>query len=107
MNMPNTGATGKMHMPNTGATGEVDINAQLKYLREQVDRLLTDYGAPRLAEVAEQLSEVMDRAEKVAKRGYVVARDNVGTVSERVKEQPVAAVLIAAAVGFILGRMFR
>ncbi len=96
-----------MDMPNTGASGEMDINAQLKYLREQVDKLINERAMPRLAEVADQLTEVMDRAEDVAKRGYNVARENVDAVSERVKEQPMSAVLVAAVAGFLLGRMFR
>jgi ElaB/YqjD/DUF883 family membrane-anchored ribosome-binding protein len=62
---------------------------------------------PRLAEVADQLSEVVDRAEEVAKRGYNVARENVDAVSDRVKEQPLTAVMIAAVAGFLVGRMFR
>ena len=92
-----------MDLPNT----EMDMNAQLKYLREQVDKLINERAMPRLAEVADQLSEVMDRAEDVAKRGYSMARENVDTVSERVKEQPIAAVMIAAMAGFLLGRMLR
>ena len=94
-----------MDMPN--ATVDIDINAQLKYLREQVDKLINERAMPRLAEVADQLSEAMDRAEDVAKRGYNMARENVDTVSEHVKEQPIAAVMIAAMAGFLLGRMFR
>jgi ElaB/YqjD/DUF883 family membrane-anchored ribosome-binding protein len=96
-----------MDMPNTGASSEMDMGAQLKYLREQVDKLISERAMPRLAEVADQLTEVMDRAEDVAKRGYNVARENVDAVSERVKEQPMSAVLIAAVAGFLLGRMFR
>jgi ElaB/YqjD/DUF883 family membrane-anchored ribosome-binding protein len=93
-----------MDMPNTG---ELDINAQLKYLREQVDKLINERAMPRLAEVADQLSDVMDRAEDVAKRGYNMARENVDTVSEHVKEQPMTAIMVAAMAGFLVGRMFR
>jgi ElaB/YqjD/DUF883 family membrane-anchored ribosome-binding protein len=96
-----------MDMPNAPASGEIDISAQLKYLRDQVDRLLTERAVPRLAEVADQLSEVVERVEQVAKRGYAVARENVDTVSERVKEQPITALIIAAMAGFLVGRMFR
>ena len=95
-----------MDMPNS-STGEMDINGQLKYLREQVDRLINDRAMPRLAEVADQLSDVVDRAEDVARRGYNAARENVDAVSERVKEQPISAVLVAAIAGFLVGRMFR
>ena len=95
-----------MDMPNT-ASGEMDINAQLKHLREQIDKLLNERAVPRLAEVADQLSEVVDRAEEVARRGYNAARENVDAVSERVKEQPLTAIVIAAVAGFVLGRMFR
>jgi ElaB/YqjD/DUF883 family membrane-anchored ribosome-binding protein len=96
-----------MDMPNTSASAETDINAQLKHLREQIDKLLNERAVPRLAEVADQLSEAVDRAEEVARRGYNVARENVDAVSERVKEQPLSAVLIAAVAGFLVGRMFR
>jgi ElaB/YqjD/DUF883 family membrane-anchored ribosome-binding protein len=93
-----------MDMPNAS---EMDVNAQLKYLREQVDKLISERAMPRLAEVADQLSEAVDRAEDVARRGYKMARENVDTVSEHVKEQPIAAVVIAAMAGFLVGRMFR
>jgi ElaB/YqjD/DUF883 family membrane-anchored ribosome-binding protein len=96
-----------MDMPNTTGASEMDINAQLRYLREQVDKLINERAMPRLAEVADQLSEVVDRAEDVAKRSYNMARQNVDAVSERVKEQPMSAILIAAAAGFLVGRMFR
>jgi ElaB/YqjD/DUF883 family membrane-anchored ribosome-binding protein len=96
-----------MDMPNPSASSEMDIDAQLKYLREQVDKLISERAMPRLAEVADQLSEAVERAEDVAKRGYKVARENVDTVSERVKEQPITAIIIAAMAGFIVGRMFR
>jgi ElaB/YqjD/DUF883 family membrane-anchored ribosome-binding protein len=96
-----------MDMPNTGARGEMDINAQVEYLRDQVDKLINERAMPRLAEMTDRLSEVMNRAEEVARRGYSVARDNVDTVSDRVKEQPMAAIIIAAIGGFLLGRMLR
>ena len=95
-----------MDMP-TGASSEMDSNAQIQYLREQVDKLINERAMPRLAEVANQLSEVMNRAEDAARRGYNVARANVDTVSDRVKEQPISAVVIAAVAGFLLGRMVR
>ena len=94
----------QMDMPNTG---DIDIQAQLKYLREQIDRLINERAMPHLSEMADQLSTLVNRAEEVAKRSYDAARSNVDTVSDHVKEQPVAAVLIAAAAGFLLGRMFR
>jgi len=94
-----------MDMPNSAT--DTDIGAQLKYLREQVDKLINERAVPRLSEMADQLSEMLSRSEEVARRGYSAARENMDAVSDRVKEQPISAILIAAAAGFLIGRMSR
>jgi ElaB/YqjD/DUF883 family membrane-anchored ribosome-binding protein len=73
--------------------GEADIQAQLKRLRAQVDEMLGTKLTPHVEEMARQ--------------GVEYAREHVQAVSNRVREQPIGAVLIAAAAGYLLGRVFR
>ena len=66
-----------------------DAAAQIARLREQVEALMRERVRPVVAEAADAMHE---HAEAVA---------------GRVREQPLLAVLIAAAVGYVLGRATR
>jgi len=66
-----------------------DIAAQIARLREQMEALMRDRINPAMAEAADAMQE---HAEAVA---------------GRVREQPLLAVLIAAAIGYVLGRTTR
>ena len=66
-----------------------DTAAQIARLREQVEALMQDRVKPAVAEAADAMHE---HAEAVA---------------GKVREQPLLAVLIAAAVGYVLGRATR
>lgn len=77
-----------------------DATAQIARLREQVEALMKDRVTPALAEAA-------GRAENAMYGAAGVVRDQADAISGRVKEQPLTAILIAAAVGFVLGRAMR
>lgn len=86
----------------TDAIGDTQasVNDQITQLRRQVEKLISERAAPYIAEVA-------GKAEDVARRGYDSARENVDAVSNRVKDQPLTAVVIAGVAGFLLARLFR
>ena len=78
-----------------------DANTQIARLREQVEALMKDRVTPAVAEVA-------GRAE-TAVYGAAPAwlRDQAEAISGRVRDQPLVAILVAAGVGFVLGRAMR
>jgi ElaB/YqjD/DUF883 family membrane-anchored ribosome-binding protein len=77
-----------------------DATAQIARLREQVEALMKDRITPAVADAA-------GRAENAMYGAAGAVRDQAEAVSGRVREQPLVAVLIAAAVGFVLGRAMR
>jgi ElaB/YqjD/DUF883 family membrane-anchored ribosome-binding protein len=77
-----------------------DAQAQIVRLREQVEALMKDRVTPAVAEFA-------GRAESAVHSASGVVRDQAQVVSGRVKEQPLTAILIAAAVGWVVGRAMR
>jgi ElaB/YqjD/DUF883 family membrane-anchored ribosome-binding protein len=77
-----------------------DAQAQIARLREQVEALMKDRVTPAVADFA-------GRAESAVHTASGAVRDQAQVVSGRVKEQPLIAVMIAAAVGWIIGRVMR
>ena len=77
-----------------------DAKEQIAKLREQVDYLMRDRVTPTLSDAA-------DRAQYAAKQAQGVARDQAEALSSRVKEQPLLALVIAAAAGYLIGRIAR
>jgi ElaB/YqjD/DUF883 family membrane-anchored ribosome-binding protein len=77
-----------------------DAQAQIVRLREQVEALMKERVTPAVAEIA-------GRAESAVHSASGVVRDQAQVVSGRVKEQPLTAILIAAAIGWIVGRAMR
>jgi ElaB/YqjD/DUF883 family membrane-anchored ribosome-binding protein len=82
------------------ATGLGDAHAQIARLREQVEALMRDRVTPAVTEAA-------GRAEAALHGAADTMRGQVETVTGKVREQPLLAVLIAAAIGFALGRVTR
>jgi ElaB/YqjD/DUF883 family membrane-anchored ribosome-binding protein len=78
----------------------LDTNVQIARLREQVEALMKDRVTPALADAA-------GRAESAVYGSAGVVRDQADAVSGKVREQPLLAILIAAAAGFVLGRTIR
>jgi ElaB/YqjD/DUF883 family membrane-anchored ribosome-binding protein len=88
-----------------------DAQAQIARLRQQVEGLMRDRVQPTVSDYAGRANEAMGSASS-AMRGAVdsasgVVRDQAEMVSGRVKEQPLVALLIAATVGWIIGRVMR
>jgi ElaB/YqjD/DUF883 family membrane-anchored ribosome-binding protein len=77
-----------------------DATAQIARLREQVETLMKDRVTPAVAAAA-------DRAQSVVHGAADTMREQVETVSGKVREQPLLAILIAVAVGYVLGRATR
>jgi hypothetical protein len=77
-----------------------DTHVQIARLREQVEALMKDRVTPAVASVA-------GRAESAMYGAAGAVRDQAEAVSGKVREQPLLAVLLAAAVGYVLGRATR
>lgn len=77
-----------------------DATAQIARLREQVEALMKERIAPAVADAA-------GRAEKAVYGAAGVVREQADMVSGHVRDQPLVAILIAAAVGYVLGRATR
>lgn len=73
---------------------------QIDGLRAQVEQLLKNVVTPNLLKAADKTDEAVANARKF--KDY-----KVEDVSKRVRSQPIASVLISAAVGFIAGRFSR
>lgn len=77
-----------------------DTNEQIAQLRKQVESLMSERVTPMLADAA-------GRAEAAMHSVTGTAREQAEAVSSRVREQPIMAVLIAGAAGYLIGRIFR
>jgi ElaB/YqjD/DUF883 family membrane-anchored ribosome-binding protein len=66
-----------------------DTAAQIARLREQVEALMKEHITPAVADAAGAMQE------------------HAETVAGKVREQPLLAILLAAAVGYVLGRTAR
>jgi ElaB/YqjD/DUF883 family membrane-anchored ribosome-binding protein len=83
------------------ATSKVeDTTAQIARLRAQVEALMKDRVTPAVADAA-------GRAEAAMYGAADAVREQAETVSGKVREQPLLAILIAAGVGYALGRVLR
>ena len=77
-----------------------DAKAQIAQLRQQVEQLMSERVTPVLADAA-------GRAEAAARQATDFTRDQAAALSGRVRDQPITAVLVAAAAGYLIGRLFR
>jgi len=77
-----------------------DTHAQIARLRAQVETLMKDRVTPALADAA-------GRAEQAVYGAAGTVRDQAEVISGKVREQPLLAVLIAAGIGYALGRITR
>jgi ElaB/YqjD/DUF883 family membrane-anchored ribosome-binding protein len=77
-----------------------DAKAQIAQLRRQVEQLMSERVTPALADAA-------GRAQDAAQRARDFTTDQAEMISEKVKDQPFVAILIAAGVGYLLGRIAR
>jgi ElaB/YqjD/DUF883 family membrane-anchored ribosome-binding protein len=65
-------------------------------LREQVEALIRERVGPAMEDAAER-----------AEAATAVVRQRAGELAGAVRHQPLTAILVAAAVGFLLGRASR
>lgn len=77
-----------------------DAQAQIVRLREQVEALMNDRVTPAVADFA-------GRAETAVNSARGAVRDQAQVVSGRVKDQPLIAIVVAAAAGWVIGRVMR
>ncbi len=75
------------------------LRAQLQELASQVENLVRG----RLASVA----DVASQAEEAVLQARDVAREKIEDIADEVRERPLVALLIAAAVGYVAGRVHR
>jgi hypothetical protein len=86
-------------MPYTRAKSD-DPTVQIAHLRAQVEALMKERVTPAVTEMA-------GRAERALNSAAGVVRGQAATVSGRVRDQPLIAVLLAAGIGYMLGRALR
>ncbi len=77
-----------------------DAKEQIAQLRDQVQSLMADRVTPALQNAAGQ-------AQDYARHAKDVAVDQTEMLSEKVRDQPLVAILIAAGAGYLLGRIAR
>ena len=77
-----------------------DAASQIARLRDQVETLMRDRVTPAVSDAA-------GRAQSALNDAAGVVRDQAQVVSGKVREQPLVAVLVAAGIGFVLGRAMR
>jgi ElaB/YqjD/DUF883 family membrane-anchored ribosome-binding protein len=77
-----------------------DAMDQIARLREQVEALMRDKVAPAMGEAAE-------RVEAAAHDAADAMRGRADALAGTVRDKPLAAICIAAVVGFLLGRLGR
>lgn len=87
-------------MAENGMNRAEDTTAQIARLREQVEQLMKDRVTPAVADAA-------GRAESVVYGAAGAVREQADALSGKVRDQPLVAILIAAAVGYVLGRATR
>jgi ElaB/YqjD/DUF883 family membrane-anchored ribosome-binding protein len=86
---------------STEAQEKMDsTQAQITRLREQLEALMKDRVTPVVADLAGR-----------AEHAYGASRDAVQhqaeAVSSQVRQRPLAAILVAAAIGWVIGRTIR
>ena len=89
-----------MALSDTANDAAQDAKEQIAQLRDQVQTLMSERVTPALASAAGQ-------AEDYARQARDMATDQAEMLSDRVRESPVVAILIAAGAGDLLGRIAR
>lgn len=87
-------------MSDNANQGAQDANEQITQLREQVQNLTADRVAPAISQAAET-------AQQYANQARDIYEEQSAALSERVREAPVMAILVAAAFGYVIGRIAR
>ncbi|MCB4823555.1 hypothetical protein [Roseicella aerolata] len=75
-----------------------DAREELARLRAQVERLMQERVTPALAGAADQVQDYAHRARETVE-------DQMDAITDTVRERPLTAVAIAAAAGYLIGRL--
>ena len=89
-----------MTLANDARGAMDDAQTQIERLREQVEALMKERVTPAIADFA-------GRAEAAANSASDAVKHQADAVAGRVRQQPLVAILVAAAVGWIIGRTMR
>ena len=84
-----------------------DAKAQIAQLRRQVENLMADRVTPALADAAGRAESFARQGMDYTRQGIDYTRDQAEAISGRVRDQPLIALVIAGAVGYLAGRLFR
>lgn len=87
-------------MTDDTKTKETGMAEELAHLRAQVDELMHGKVAPAVA-------DMRDKIEKAAHVAGDTVKGQADALSGRVRDQPLVALLLAAGVGFLIGRVMR
>ena len=91
-------------MPDTNAdairAGAADAQEQLRELRAQVEMLMRDRVTPAVA-------GAVGRAGDAVKHVGDLAADKSEALTKSIQDRPMTALIIAATVGFVVGRITR
>lgn len=87
-------------MSDKASNGSQDPNEQIAQLRDQVQSLMNDRVAPAISQAA-------DTAQQYASQARDVYQDQSEALSERIRESPIFAIMLATGLGYILGRVAR
>ncbi len=77
-----------------------DAKEQIAQLRDQVQTLMSERVTPALSNAA-------DTAQRYVGQAKDMYTDNTEMLSERVRESPIVAILIATGIGYLIGRIAR
>jgi ElaB/YqjD/DUF883 family membrane-anchored ribosome-binding protein len=86
-------------MPDTHIKND-DPTVQIAHLRAQVEALMNERVTPAVSDMA-------GRAENAVNNAAGLMRDQAQMISGHVRDQPLIAVLLAAGIGYLLGRVTR
>jgi hypothetical protein len=86
-------------MPDTHVRSD-DTTVQIAHLRAQVEALMKDRVTPAVTDMA-------GRAETMVNNAAGMVRDQAQTLTAQVRDQPLISVLVAAGLGYLLGRTTR
>jgi ElaB/YqjD/DUF883 family membrane-anchored ribosome-binding protein len=89
-------------MANSVQTKREDITDQASTIAKD----LKDVGAATKRIASDSVEAIRDTANDYLDQGKTKVRELGGTVQNKVQDQPLTAVLIAAAVGFLLGAVW-
>lgn len=87
-------------MDESASDKPFDPIEEIAQLGRQIEQLVKERVAPALSGAAR-------RAEATARSTFELVCEQAAAVSTRTREQPLAALLTAAAIGYLIGRLSR